>query len=216
MTTRFYFTKKARTDIWAEGLSVTKTHVNGKHAGSEYQGRDKSKPSGPKDRLIVKKGESYYWWKFAFGPKIISKTQPTRSQLTQSSFLSALYDLEDRVSNEVVTYDPKVDDYTSTLESIRDNLIGEIESLRDGCQDSLDNMPEHLQESSTSGQTLQERIDGLESWISELEDIDCNVDVPGLTDEATAESDVENAIESKIQDRIEEILSEIQNTSSGL
>jgi len=39
-----------------------------------------------KDNSVVKKGESYYWWKFAYGSKQYSKEAPSRSQLTQSGF----------------------------------------------------------------------------------------------------------------------------------
>jgi hypothetical protein len=34
----------------------------------------------------IKKGDSYYWWKFRFGGKRTSKTAPKASQLTQSEF----------------------------------------------------------------------------------------------------------------------------------
>ena len=53
----------------------------------------------------------------------------------------------------------------------RDDLVGELESIRDDLQGRLDNMPEGLQEGDT-GMMLQDRIDCLESAISELEEID--------------------------------------------
>ena len=109
----------------------------------------------------IKKGDSYFWFKFRFGPKYCSKTRPNRSQLTQSAFLSAWYDFEDEV-NAMAGID----------EDGVQELIGRAEEMRDECQSSLDNMPEQLQESSDSGNTLRERIDELDNFISELETID--------------------------------------------
>lgn len=112
-----------------------------------------------KDNPAVLKGESYYWWKFRYGPKHYSKTRPTASQLTNSPFLSTLYALQDAIA---VLEDPE------ELESILD----EISELRDECEGSLDNMPDHLRDTSDSGVILQERIDALDGWHQELEIID--------------------------------------------
>ena len=88
-----------------------------------------------------------------------SATRPTRSQLTRSSFLSSLYDIEDRIGDCVD-------------EAYAEDLVAELECLRDECQDSLDNMPWQLQETSESGMLLHERFEGLDEWIAEIEDID--------------------------------------------
>lgn len=113
-----------------------------------------------KDNPAVKKGESYWWWKPNFGRKRYFKTKPSRSQMTNSSFLSSIWAIEDNLS---------ICDVTGAEE-----LVSELQQLCDECQDSLDNMPEHLQDSSSSGQRLTERIDGLTDWISEIESIDWN------------------------------------------
>jgi hypothetical protein len=144
----------------------------------------------------IKKGESYYWWQFAFSPKSYSKTPPTRSQLTRSSFLSTLWAIEDGLCKRfegIVTSD----DFENGIEE----LVGEIEELKDECQNSLDNMPYQLQESD-SGQLLQERIDGLDSWISDLQSIDTETN--------------ENLTDDEKKERAEEIIQEICDTSSGL
>ena len=57
------------------------------------------------------------------------------------------------------------------VQSFRDDIVSNLEELRDTTQDSLDNMPESLQYSPT-GELLQERIDSLESAISEFESLD--------------------------------------------
>ncbi len=161
----------------------------------------KARKNYPEDK--IKKGESYYWWKFNFSKYIHrSKTAPRRSQLTQSSFLSQLYDIEDSISDMSVENYSCGDDIRSDL----DNVISEIQSLLDECQGNLDNMPEHLQESSSSGETLRERIDALEGWISELESIDCDFEIDENAEDKDAEK--ESAIQS--------VLDEIQGTSAGL
>lgn len=50
-------------------------------------------------------------------------------------------------------------------------LISNLEEIRDDLQSRLDNMPESLQYGPT-GELLQERIDGLDSAIGDLESID--------------------------------------------
>lgn len=110
----------------------------------------------------IKAGESYYWWKFRFGGKRVSRTRPKASQLTQSSFLSTLYDIQDLLAS------PPQDD---SLPDFRDDIVSQLEDLKGECEDSLSNMPDSLQYSPT-GELLQERIDALESAISELEGIE--------------------------------------------
>ena len=142
----------------------------------------------------IKKGESYYWWQFAFRGKSFSKTQPTRSQLTQSGFLQAFYDLQDRIGSLSAE---TADDLQTQVEDI----ISEIESVRDEQQERLDNMPEHLQESSGSGQLLQERIEGLEQWQSDIENIDLNYEA----DEDLKPDEQEEALREFIEQAIMEI-----------
>lgn len=119
-----------------------------------------------KDNPAAKKGEGYWWWKFRFGPKRYSKTRPRRSQLTQSAFLSALYEIEDSL-------------HDGLSEDAAEGLVEELEMLLDQCETSLDNMPYHLQDTSESGVLLRERIDALEEWISEIQNIDWETCGPG-------------------------------------
>ena len=104
------------------------------------------------DGKQIQIGEPYWWWKFKHGTKRISKTRPRRSQLTQSNFLGQWYEIEYDIS-------------PGSLEDI----IERVEALIEECQESLDNMPEHLQESSSSGEILQERIDGMQEWLDEAQ-----------------------------------------------
>lgn len=132
-----------------------------------------------KDHQGIKKGESYYWWAFRYGGKRVSKTYPIRSQLTQSYFLATIYDLEDGRNFK----DPG--EWQEEVES----LMNDLEALKDETQDSLDAIPEQLQDGDV-GQMLQERIEALEDWISNLESIELELE------EDFSEEEREEAIES--------------------
>lgn len=117
-----------------------------------------------KKNSVAEKGEPYYWWKFRRGGKQLSKTRPRRSQLTQSAFWGRVYDLQDEYSGAPTLYC----DVESQIESIKSTL----EEIKDETQSSLDNMPQHLQESSV----LNERIEAIDSAISELDGVDQSED----------------------------------------
>lgn len=61
-------------------------------------------------------------------------------------------------------------DNYSLEEGTAESIANDLEEIRDQQQDSLDNMPENLQEGDT-GVMLQERIEMLDSVIDELNDI---------------------------------------------
>lgn len=147
----------------------------------------------PIKSIGVKKGDSYYWWKFNFSrTKHCSKAQPPRSALTQSEFLGQVYDLEDRLS--ALDNTMTAEDIQSEVESIAE----EIRNLGQEQEDKRGNMPDQLQDSG-SGETLQNRYDSCEEWASNLEGVDFSVD-----DDLKGE-DLEN--------RIEEIIEEVQGYS---
>ena len=115
-----------------------------------------------KDNPVAKRGESYYWWKFAFGSKQYSAKNPPRSRLTQSEYFSTLWGLEDGF----VPADNAAD-LATQIEAFK----SELEELRDEQEEKLQNMPESLQASPT-GELLQERYDALEGWACEIEGLD--------------------------------------------
>lgn len=129
-----------------------------------------------KDNPVVKAEESYWWWstrmtvgKRYVGTKHYSKTRPTRSQLTSSPFFSEMYRIEDQVLNGFTADD------VSDVQNVIEEAVGDLGGLRDEVETNLDNMPEQLQESPT-GELLQERCDGIDNMISELENIDLDED----------------------------------------
>lgn len=144
-----------------------------------------------KDNPAVKKGESYWWWKFRYSPRRYSPTKPPQSQLTNSPFMSEVYSIQEEMG------DLDVDGIMGMGDVELENWIERIQNLGDECQDSLDNMPEQIQETSTSGELLNDRIQDLEAWANELESVD---------------TDIEDGLEEvDLRDRCEEILAEIQN-----
>lgn len=164
-----------------------------------------------KDNSLVKKGESYYWWKFRYGGKHMSLKPPRPSQLTQSSFLSTVYAALE--SLEDLTADMDADDLKSAVEE----AAGEIRSAGEEALSNRDNMPEALQDGET-GNMLQERADAAEQLADELEAVDLDVedfDEPereeGESDEAfeerkeAAEKEHEEAVERAKQDYLEEV-----------
>jgi hypothetical protein len=118
--------------------------------------------SARKDNPVAKKGESYYWWKPMVGGrgsfKRFSKERPSRSQLTQSEFLGALYAIEDDQLAKAET----PEDLTAVAEALRE--LGEEE------QGKFDNMPQGLQDGDT-GQQIQERAENCNSWADEIDSV---------------------------------------------
>ena len=110
----------------------------------------------------IKKGEEYYWWKFRFGGKHVSRTPPKPSQLTRSAFLSPLYELQERII--LLTASDTLPDEVSSI-------VDELRCLGEEQLEKQNNMPESLQDSET-GQLLQDRSDNIESMVNDLEAVD--------------------------------------------
>ncbi len=211
------FVKKAQKDIYKNGKIREYVSEKGKRAGQTKSVRDKTIPADEGDEVFIKKGESYYWWQFKNSPKQFSKERPKNSQLTQSNFLSQLYALEEKL--EEFSCDNRED-----FESFRDELKDDIETLKDECDESLSNMPEGLQ-SSPNGELLQERIDAMESWASDIESVECDYDEDDLRQEVLDEKDddeeltdeeIEEKVQEKIQEKVDEAIVELQSQSHNL
>lgn len=109
----------------------------------------------------IAKGEMYYYTKIKTGPRssrvMRSKTPFKRSQLTQSEYLSQLYDWEDSKAE------------IGSMEDAQ-QFADDIRALGEEQQEKLDNMPEGLQQGST-GEMLTERAEACESAAAEIEEI---------------------------------------------
>ena len=138
----------------------------------------------------IKKGDSYYWWKFRYGGIYKSKTQPRPSQLTQSEFLSTIYAIVEEIQ------DVTIDDFNSIeeLKEFIEEKAEEIRTLGEEQEDKLYNMPEGLQDGEI-GCLLQDRADACYEMADELENIEID----------------EELSEEEREERLQEILDEIQN-----
>jgi hypothetical protein len=164
-----------------------------------------------KDNPVCARGESYYWWKFRYGGKRYSLRRPRPSQLTQSAFYGAMRSLTEMIddSDELGS----AEDFTELRDTVRD----ELETIQSDCQESLDNMPEQLQYAPT-GELLQERIDAIDSAMSDVEGVepddmeDGPEDKPELSDfQADAGDDDDETVVEKFNDALEEWNIEVED-----
>jgi hypothetical protein len=107
------------------------------------------------------------------------------------------------------------------FEEFKEDFCSRVEQLRDETQEKLDNMPEGLQQGPT-GELLQARVDGLESWKDELDNVECDYDEEELGIEARDElgvavddesDDVIELINEKIQEKVDEAIEELRACS---
>lgn len=126
-------------------------------------------------------GQEYYFWEFRYGGKHNQHKacgMPKASQLTQSK-LSAAYSAIESAEKQLNDFtvndaDGKFDLDTAKsapadIANILNECASEIESVRDEYQESLDNMPDGTQDGAV-GSEIQEKIENLESFVSDLQD----------------------------------------------
>lgn len=171
---RATFIKAARKPIYQRGKRVEYVSKKGKKEGQTLSKIDRTIPADEKDQILIAKGESYYTWSFMNGDTFYSKTQPRASQLTSSDFMSTYYGIQESIEDFETT---DLDELVSFVDTVKSSL----EELRDETDEKFNNMPESLQGGPT-GELLQERVDSLDSTISEFEDIDFDFEEPSDED----------------------------------
>lgn len=142
----------------------------------------------------IKRGDSYYWWKFARSIKQYSKDRPKQSQLTRSAFWSAFYSIEEEFSSTPTN----MEDLESFVNQIKDRL----ENLRDETQEKFDNMPQGLQDGDT-GQQLAARVDACDELINEIDGVDQSFDDPN--DDGSAEVERADQVWQEVTDALSNI-----------
>ncbi len=108
--------------------------------------------------ITIPVGGAYVWAKPRYGSKIVRCTT------------CGIKSWETSGSDYVRTIGSLQDEWRDSFgidETVAESIQETLEELKDNCQESLDNMPEALQYGPT-GEMLQERIDNLDSVISEL------------------------------------------------
>lgn len=111
-------------------------------------------------RFGVKKGQSYWWWKFNYGGKIISRHDPKVSHVVR---------LTEHESN-VQSFEERIDSFENGDhygEDNKDGLIENIQEYKYELEERLSNMPEQLQESHV----LNEMIEQVDELLDRANDI---------------------------------------------
>lgn len=137
--------------------------------------------------VTIKKGESYFHWKFRFGGKNIRciNHRPRQSELTQSDKLSTIYSAVENMEDALTDFDEigvadlgdkdallgGLEELKSAVESAKE----EIEQTKDDYEQSRDNMPESLQDGPT-GQEIEEKANALEEFAGELDEAVSEID----------------------------------------
>jgi len=129
----------------------------------------------------IKKGDTYYKWKFRYGALHRSPVRPKRSQLTQSEFLSWLYETQDGWDGRFLGCADS-DDLSSAIEEASSEIQEQIDEL----YDKHGNLPEQFQDAGP-GEILQERIDALESWQSDVDSVNYDIEEGNSLDDIIQE-----------------------------
>lgn len=133
-----------------------------------------------KDNPVVKRGESYYWWKFKRGPKMFSTKPPRPSQLTQSDKISRVLAAGESVGDAVSSArdDMGGEDATSNLDAVISALeeaASEMGEVAEEYRESAESIREHFSESETADQ-CDEKADHLEEVQGEIESAQSTVE----------------------------------------
>ena len=112
----------------------------------------------------IKKGESYYWWKFRYGGKRYSKVYPRPSQLTNSDKLSRVYAAEESVTDAMGDVD------FEALQGAVENAAEEVRAVGEEYQESCDAIRDQFTESPTADE-CEEKAESCEGIASELDEV---------------------------------------------
>lgn len=123
----------------------------------------------------IKAGEKYFYYtrKLSRSKKVrgvrfthCADHRPRHTDLSGSP-MAEIYDAQEDASGSLDSCLSGSD-----MMQVIEDLKAVVEEVKERAEESLENMPEGLRENSDSGQTLQERIDALEEYISELEQVE--------------------------------------------
>lgn len=161
----------------------------------------------------IKKGDTYYSWSFYKGPKMMSKTRPRPSQLTNSKMgmaYAAAEALEDAIEAASCP-----GDITEAL----DNAASEIREVADEYQESADNIRDTFSESPTADD-CEEKAEGLNEWADDIDSAKDDVEALNFSNfwtegendelrEMAVEQLVESGLENPTDEQIERVMQEI-------
>lgn len=120
----------------------------------------------------IKAGQKFFTWKHNHAPASYQHQEhggPKTSELCTGKMSGVYAAIED--ANIAVQEARNMND-ASGLKQVLEDCSSAVEDVRSEYESSLENMPESLQGGPT-GEGIQEKIDGLQSFIDELESADC-------------------------------------------
>lgn len=112
-------------------------------------------------------GDSYYWWKFRYGGKHVSKTAPRPSQLTQSDFLSEILALEESIQDAIGNFESALEDMKSAIGEAADR----VRDMASECEEKASNVEDRFPGGSPTIDLLNERASKCEEVADALESI---------------------------------------------
>lgn len=143
----------------------------------------------------IKKGATYYWWKFRRGGKRMSAKPPKPSQLTQSEFWKTVHGISEDYE--------KTPETKEALKDAVDDIKSRLEECRDEQEEKRSNMEEKFPNGCPSMELLQERYDALDEAAGSLDSVDTDID-----------SDLEgDALKEKIEEVWREVTDALENIS---
>lgn len=162
----------------------------------------------------IKKGDMYYSWALYHQPTQKSLTRPRPSQLTSSDKMSRAYAIAESVEDMQATATVPSD----LVESLN-NAASDARDLADEYQESLDNMPEGLQQGST-GEEIQAKVDALNEYADECENAAGEIEslsVGDYLDDDTLEQQATDQLhdegkETPTEEEIEAKVEELRNS----
>lgn len=126
----------------------------------------------------IEVGDSYFWWKFRYGGRRVSKKRPKPSQLTQSK-LAEVYEAQEVSEEEIAGFDD--------LEEIARS----VQSVGEVARQVSEEYAEAAEIFGGQGENA-ERAELLEGWADELDEFECEEFFPEDCDE-DADVDEERA-----------------------
>lgn len=156
-----------------------------------------------KENSAAKVGEPYYWWKFRYGGRRVSKTRPRASQLTQSK-MSGVYAAQEMVEDIAMPsasdFETKADlaEALSNVASVWDEAIQMVRDAAEEYRDSATNMEEYFPNGSSKIDELNEKADQLESDADEAEALKDEIESAG--------SDIEDYDDDGWQDEAQSLI----------
>jgi chromosome segregation ATPase len=158
-----------------------------------------------KDNPAVKKGEEYWWVSMMTGPRSSTKryfSRPPRpSETTTSEYYSTCYEIQERFDSTLIEDSDTAESVASDLQSASDDLgdlAGELEEKHGSLE-------EHFPGGSPTMETIQQRMEALETLLSEIDDAVSEIEAIDWDFDKEAEGTKEEQLEVRAEEAQEHL-----------